>query len=151
MKLFTFIVIGALAFASAKSIEESSSIEKFLLAGDVSVVVERTQCFVAAVAKVSKENDLSELWAQPESIINDHLNNWAQCSSAGNKLAQIVCNVKEGLQVFKPLNEYLSLVAAKNPQLIKLIALEYYSSCSSASAPFDQLLMDSANGADFEY
>lgn len=74
----------------AKSIEKPTSIEEFLLAGDISVVVQRTQCFVTAVAKVSNANGLSELWVEPESVILSHLSSWAQCPNAGNKLQQIM-------------------------------------------------------------
>lgn len=75
----------------AKSIEEPSSIEEDLLTVDVSaVLVEGTQCLVDAVAKVSHENGLTELWDEKHSVIKGHLSKWAKCSSAGNKLAQVM-------------------------------------------------------------
>lgn len=70
-----------------KSSEEPSSINELLLSENRSVNT-GTECFVEAVAQVSKANGLSELWAQPEAVIKSHLNSWAQCPAAGNKLKQ---------------------------------------------------------------
>nr|ABE26931.1 small secreted gut protein [Mayetiola destructor] len=130
MKLSLFIVIGALFCATVKSSERSSLIRE-LMKKNGSDFVQAFQCMVDVVGTVSNANGFSELWSQSEPVAKYHLEKWLMCPQAGDKLAVVLCNIREGLLTIQVLNEYFQLVFAQNPKVSKPIAVEYYKRCAS--------------------
>lgn len=56
------------------------------------------------------------------------------------------CNVKEGVQSYKIINEYLQSIASQNPQIIPTFVSEYRRQCSGAASEAIVDFFEDVNG-----
>lgn len=63
-------------------------------------LVDQFQCFVDVLGKVSKDNDLKDLWTRNKPEFQTHLDNWKKCADEDNEI-DIVLYVHHFLNSFR--------------------------------------------------
>jgi len=105
---------------------------------------EQFQCIVNVLGDVSKANGLEELWSKSQPQFQLHIDNWRRCDNLENKVARVLCNIKEGAAVYRLLSEYFRLVGAEKPAALLEMVHKVQEKCTAYQAFEESYEIDDA-------